>query len=86
MKKQTLLLLTLLVLITNAMAQTTKQITSLLEILDIALKGIALAMGIAVVVLSFLDQIEIKNAVSMLGIGLVCLALSQFSNKNKDQG
>ena len=56
------------------------------EILDIALKGIALAMGIAVVVLSFLDQIEIKNAVSMLGIGLVCLALSQFSNKNKDQG
>ena len=36
MKKQTLLLLTLLVLITNAMAQTTKQITSLLEILDIA--------------------------------------------------
>lgn len=56
------------------------------EILDIALKGIPLAMGIAVVVLSFLDQIEIKNAVSMLGIGLVCLALSQFSNKNKDQG
>ena len=55
------------------------------EILDIALKGIALAMGIAVVVLLFLNQIETKNAVSMLGIGLVCLALSQFSNKNKDQ-
>ena len=60
--------------------------TEISEILDIALKGIALAMGIAVVVLSFLNQIEIKNAMSMLGIGLVCLALSQFSNKNKDQG
>ncbi|WP_297238712.1 helix-turn-helix transcriptional regulator [uncultured Faecalicoccus sp.] len=60
--------------------------TEISEILDIALKGIALAMGIAVVVLSFLNQIEIKNAMSLLGIGLVCLALSQFSNKNKDQG
>ena len=60
--------------------------TEISEILDIALKGIALAMGIAVVVLSFLNQIEIKNAMSMLGMGLVCLALSQFSNKNKDQG
>ena len=63
-----------------------KDSTEISEILDIALKGIALAMGIAVVVLSFLNQIEIKNAMSMLGIGLVCLALSQFSNKNKDQG
>lgn len=63
-----------------------KDSTEISEILDITLKGIALAMGIAVVVLSFLNQIEIKNAVSMLGIGLVCLALSQFPNKNRDQG
>lgn len=63
-----------------------KDSTEISEILDIALKGIALAMGIAVVVLSFLNQIEIKNAMSMLGIGLVCLTLSQFPNKNRDQG
>ena len=63
-----------------------KDSTEISEILDITLKGIALAMGIAVVVLSFLNQIEIKNAMSMLGIGLVCLTLSQFSNKNRDQG
>ena len=45
------------------------------EIVNIALKGVALAMGIAVVVLSFIGNIEIKEAVSMLGIGLTCLAL-----------
>ena len=46
------------------------------EIVDIALKGIALAMGIAVVVLSLIDKIEAKEAVSMLGIGLACTAIA----------
>ena len=49
------------------------------KIFDIALKAIALAMGIAVVVLSVLDKVEIKPAISMLGIGLACLAITQFS-------
>ena len=52
------------------------------EIVNIALKGIALAMGIAVVVLSFINELETRSAVSMLGIGLACLALVQFSQKN----
>ena len=52
------------------------------EIVDIALKGIALAMGIAVVVLSLIDKIEAKEAVSMLGIGLACTAIAQFSKKD----
>ncbi len=52
------------------------------EIVDIALKGIALAMGIAVVVLSLIDKIEAKEAVSMLGIGLACMAITQFSKKD----
>lgn len=53
-------------------------------IADVILKGIALAMGIASVVLLSLDEVETENAVSMLGIGLFCLALAQFSQKKKD--
>ena len=51
-------------------------------IINIALKGVALAMGIAVVVLSFIDKIEANEAVRMLGIGLACMAITQFSKKD----
>ena len=53
------------------------------EILNLALKGVALAMGIAVVVLSVIDKIEANEAIRMLGIGLACMAITQFSNKEK---
>ena len=52
------------------------------EIVHIALKGVALAMGIAVAVLSFLGDLEAKEAVGMLGSGLACLALAQLSQKD----
>ena len=52
------------------------------EIVNIALKGIALAMGIAVVVLSRIGNIGTNEAVSMLGIGLTCLAIAQFTKKD----
>ncbi len=52
------------------------------EIVDIALKGIALATGIDVVVLSLIDVIEAKDAVIMLGIGLACMAITQFPKKD----
>ena len=52
------------------------------EIVNLALKGVALAMGIAVVVLSFISDIGTNEAVSMLGIGLACLSVAQFSKKS----
>ena len=52
------------------------------EIVNIALKGIAMAMGIVVVVLSCIGNIGTNEAVSMLGIGLTCLAIAQFSKKD----
>lgn len=55
------------------------------KIIAAALKGIALAMGIAVTVLTFLNEIGTKEAVSMLGIGLACLALNQFSSRQEDK-
>ena len=54
------------------------------KIINIALKAIALAMGIAVVVLLVLDKVEIKPAISMLGIGLACLTTTQFSEQKKE--
>lgn len=40
-----------------------------------ALKGIALAMGVAVIVMSTLKTLNIQSGVSMLGMGLAALAL-----------
>ena len=53
--------------------------------MNLTLKGIALAMGIAVTVLSFMKQIEIQSALGMLGIGLACLSISQLSKKNEEK-
>lgn len=51
------------------------------NITRIVLKGIALAMGVAVVVLSTLKTLDITSGVSMLGLGLAALALASFQEK-----
>jgi len=48
------------------------------KIITIALKGIGLAMGVAVIVTSTLKTLDVNNGVSMLGIGLAALALANF--------
>lgn len=53
------------------------------EIVNLVLRGVALAMGIAVVVLSLMNEIETNSAISMLGIGLACLAVTQISKKEE---
>ena len=45
-------------------------------------KGIALAMGIATVVLSILKQIDMYSGFGMLGIGLASLSILQFIQKD----
>ncbi len=52
-------------------------------IVSLALKGVALAMGVAVAVLSALNKVETGAAISMLGIGLACLAAAQLSKPEK---
>ncbi len=44
-------------------------------LLSIILKGIALAMGVAAVVLSILGSSSPNTLLTLLGIGLFCLAL-----------
>lgn len=52
------------------------------EIVPLILKGVALAMGVSVIVLSMMNTIEIKEAIKMLGISITCIALAQFMNIN----
>lgn len=51
------------------------------EIVDVALKGIGMAMGIAVAVLSILGELETESAFIMLGIGLASISASLLKDK-----
>lgn len=48
------------------------------QITKIALKGVAMAMGIAVIVMSTLNTLELSNGVAMLGMGLAALGLASL--------
>ena len=48
------------------------------DIVALVLKAVPLAMGVAVCVLSFLGQLEAKDGLGLLGIGLTCLAINNF--------
>ncbi|MGN0773777.1 MAG: hypothetical protein ACI4MP_08335 [Candidatus Ventricola sp.] len=54
---------------------------SIREMVDMVLRAIALAMGVAVVVLSCLSKLEIRTAVTMLGIGLSCAGIALLEKK-----
>ena len=64
-------------------AERNKSDNGIYKIAVLALKGVALAMGIAVTVLSSLKEISTDSAVSMLGIGLACLAMNQLMDKKE---
>lgn len=48
------------------------------NITKIALKDVALAVGVAVIVRGALNTLEVSNDVSMLGLGLAALALASL--------
>ncbi|MCL2564777.1 MAG: hypothetical protein FWE24_03065 [Defluviitaleaceae bacterium] len=49
------------------------------------LKAVPLAMGVAVVVLSILNEIETQSAIIMLGIGLACLAIGTLNDSKSEE-
>ena len=55
------------------------------EIVDTVLKGVGVAMGIAVTVLSVLGELEANTAFVMLGIGLASISISQLKDKQEDK-
>ena len=52
------------------------------EIIDTALKGIGVAMGVAVTVLAILDELPVNTALIFLGIGLTSISISMLKDKN----
>ena len=51
------------------------------EIMEIAPRAVAMAMGIAVTVLTILDALDIKSGMILLGIGLACTGISLMGSK-----
>ena len=53
------------------------------SLINLILKAVALAMGIALIILNVLNQIDAKSSIIMLSIGLACVAFYLFRNENK---
>ena len=63
-------------------AQPKKENNKINEIINIVLIGVGLAMGICIIVTSILKQIDMNTAITMLGIGMTCLAIYLLKNKD----
>ena len=50
-------------------------------LINIILKALPAAMGVAVVVSSLLGELDMKSGFTMLGIGLACVGIYQLSSK-----
>jgi len=48
------------------------------NIFDTISNGVALAMGVAVIVLNVLGTLDVNGAITMLGIGLAALAIARL--------
>jgi hypothetical protein len=51
-------------------------------IIDLVLKAVGLAMGVAVVVMGILGAADTDTLITLLGIGLFCLGLSALDQVN----
>ena len=56
-------------------------VSKVAEIMEIAPKAVAMAMGVAVMVLTILNALDVKSGMVMLGIGLACAGISLMSDK-----
>ena len=65
--------------------QSKKENKKIDEIVNIVLIGIGLAMGICIIVTSILKQIDINNAMTMLGLGVSCLSIYLLKNRDNKQ-
>lgn len=54
-------------------------------LVELVLKAVALAMGVGVTALTIMDEVEPRNALGLLGIGVACLALVQLAHHDAEQ-
>ena len=55
--------------------------TKLKDLINLIFKAIAVAMGVAVIVLNVLNKIDIKSSVIMLSIGILCIGIYLLDEK-----
>ena len=60
--------------------ETKKDITLMVHTI---LKAVALAMGVGVVVLYILKELDVNSGMVMLGIGLACLAITSLAKNDE---
>lgn len=48
-------------------------------------RAVALAMGIATAVLAIINKLDARSGFTMLGIGLLCLAISSFHGEKSEE-
>ena len=54
------------------------------DLINLIFKAVAIARGIAVLVLNILNKIDVKSSIIMLGIGMVCIFINLLSNKENN--
>ena len=54
------------------------------DLINLIFKAVAIAMGIAVLVLNILNKIDVKSSIIMLGIGMVSISINLLSNKENN--
>ena len=54
-------------------------------LVELVLKAVALAMGVGVTALTIMDEVEPRNALGLLGIGVACLALVQLMHTDEQE-
>ena len=59
-----------------------KKDKDLQPMINLILRGVALAMGVAVFVLNLLGELDASSGMGMLGIGLACLSVSLLPQKS----
>ena len=55
--------------------------TKLKDLINSIFKSVAVAMGVAVIVLNILNKIDIKSSVIMLSIGILCIGIYLLDEK-----
>lgn len=58
-----------------------KNQNSISNMVTLVFKGVALAMAVAVIVLNILKVASVDTSITLLGIGLFCLAMNAFEGK-----
>ena len=56
---------------------------SVQDIIQLIFKAVPMAMGVAVVVLSVMGELESQTGFTMLGLGMCCIGITLLNNKAK---